>query len=178
MKWEAAGGLVGGKPVICGGKNGFGYTDASANCYEHDQAANTWTHSLTMPQKRRGMAAVSIDDDTLWLSGGYKMTQYTQTQGTGYNYKAGQAAVSTGQNMFPARVFHCIVKISETQYFTGGTGWTGNFKRNFLYNGNPGVPAGSWTELPQLSQGRNTPFCGLVTRSNGVQEVEDCTVFI
>ena len=174
MLSESAGGFVGGKPVICGGRNGPAYRDGSASCYEYDIATSTWVLTATIPDHRRGMASVQIDDDTLWMSGGIKLTSSAvSTQKTGYNYNAGSSPIlTTGQGFtFPGRVYHCMVKISDTQYFLAGTGYTGQFRRNFIFNGDPSIPMGSWTELPQLAEGRNTPFCGLVTRGNGVQEV-------
>ena len=107
------------------------------------------------------MAFWWIQDDTIYAD-----------KGTGYNYQAGPPVTLTnGMSMSPSRVFHCIVKISDDTYFTGGTGWTGNFKKCFILNGDPSITSGTWTQLPDLAEGRNTPFRGLVTRSNGVQEV-------
>ena len=64
----AAGGILGGKPLICGG-----LVELASNliptdeCYIFDGA--TWTFFTSMNFKRQGAIAVPMDEKNLWILG-------------------------------------------------------------------------------------------------------------
>ena len=65
---EAAGGFVGGKPLICGGWDMATESPTSA-CYSHDPATNVWIPHMSLHTARYRHASVNMGD-ALWLTGG------------------------------------------------------------------------------------------------------------
>ena len=64
----AAGGSLGGKPLICGGLvKSAGNLIPTDNCYIFDGA--TWSFFISMNFKRQGAIAVAMDEETLWILG-------------------------------------------------------------------------------------------------------------
>ena len=64
----AAGGILGGKPVICGGIVESASNPIPTNaCYMYDGA--TWSFFTNMIHKRQGAIGVPMDEKTLWVLG-------------------------------------------------------------------------------------------------------------
>ena len=60
----AAGGIVDGVPMVCGGHNYGGGVGPQSDCYSLQ--SNTWTHSASMTSGRSGLSAVPLNGG-LWV---------------------------------------------------------------------------------------------------------------
>ena len=60
-RWTTMGGLLDGKPLICGG-----VYPPSAECYQYDQ---TWNPTIQMNKERGAAGYVTMNDGSLWITG-------------------------------------------------------------------------------------------------------------
>ena len=101
---SAAGGVVNGSPIICGGwKSGVGLTDS---CHRFDRSANSWKLHSNMKSKREGHASTVVNN-ALFITGGHDGSSRLAT--TEYIYANG--TVQSGPNLPKARNGHCSVQI-------------------------------------------------------------------
>ena len=68
----AAGGIVDGVPMVCGGHNYGGGVGPQSDCYSLQ--SNTWTHSASMTSGRSGLSAVPLNGG-LWVIIFFKIYQ-------------------------------------------------------------------------------------------------------
>ena len=74
----AAGGLLGGKPLICGGLVESGSNPIPTDeCYIYE--ANSWIFFTSMNHKRQGTMGVTVDEKTFWIIG-KEFSAYLLTQ--------------------------------------------------------------------------------------------------
>ena len=157
----ATGGLIGETVIICGGgyHNGYNYTIYD-ECYSlTSEKATLVTH---MSVERRSAASIVLDDNILWVTGGYSgafhlaSTEYVTVTGT-----------MLGPNLPQALVDHAMVAINKTcSMVIGGISadyststYFNEQNRTFYYDHNEG----EWITGPSLMQARMNQAAGIVT---------------
>ena len=154
----ATGGLIGDTVIICGGA-GDDYVD---ECYSlTSEKATLVTH---MSVQRGWSASIVINDNTLWVTGGYGGGYLSG--GTYYNggYLASTEYVTvTGSMPGPdlpfAFGFHAMVAINSTCSMVIGGYSHGIFASTFFYDHNED----EWINGPSLMQERKAHAAGIVT---------------
>ena len=157
----ATGGLIGETVIICGGgyHNGYNYTIID-ECYSlTSEKATLFTH---MSVERRSAASIVMDDNILWVTGGYSgafhlaSTEYVTVTGT-----------MLGPNLPQALTNHAMVAINKTcSMVIGGISvdyststYFNEQNRTFYYDHNEG----EWITGPSLMQARMNHAAGIVT---------------
>ena len=111
----AAGALVSGVPLICGGMDYYG---PIRDCYAYDRVANRWNFVAGMRIERGSHAAVSISQ-RLWVSGGYIGS--ITTARTEFVHLNGM--VERGPDLPFATADHCMVTLHDGRVMVlGGQG--------------------------------------------------------
>ena len=156
--WGAGGGLLRGKfPLACDGNEDVSIND----CYLYDQDEG-WSKAVVLPAAVEWPGSVVLDEDTLWITGGY------------YNYQANynlSLLVKPFENVAepgPALPYEvmtpCMVKWDDdTVAMIGGSGKPGGGPRTSYYT----FSSGAWQDGPQLLHRRNVPACASMTLSSG-----------
>ena len=150
--WGATGGLIGDTVIICGGRDSdFNYVD---ECYSlTSEKATLVTH---MSVGREDAASIVLNDNTLWVTGGYggpdggwiASTEYVKMTGT-----------MPGPDLPMALHGHAMVAINNTCSMVIG-GYSGGYSAStFYYDHNEG----EWTTGPSLMQARSLHAAGIVT---------------
>ena len=145
----ATGGLIGDIVIICGGYNGPLYVN---ECYSlTSEKATLVTH---MSVGREYAASIVINDNTLWVTGGYyggylSSTEYVKMTGT-----------MPGTDLPMALWYHAMVAINNTcSMVIGGLSSGGTSTSTFYYDHNEG----EWTTGPSMMQARKNHAAGIVT---------------
>ena len=97
----SAGGLVNGKPLICGGYS----IGPTAACYQYDFSTNWWKEFAYLDSKEKGHASVQVPSG-LWFSGGY-------LKGWKTKFVYANGSVFAGPNLPEKRVNHCMVNLKD-----------------------------------------------------------------
>ena len=147
--YGATGGLFGDTVIICGG-GGYNYVD---ECYSlTSEKAKLVTH---MSFARYGAASIVLDDNTLWVTGGYNhggslaSTEYVTVTGT-----------MSGPYLPMAIYGHAMVAINKTcSMVIGGGNYYYYSSSTFFYDRNEG----EWINGPSLMQARKWHAAGIVT---------------
>ena len=146
---DATGGLIEDTVIICGGLDDSG--NAVDKCYSMTsyEKATLVTH---MSVGRSSAASIVINDDTLWVTGGYiASTEYVTLT------KAIQ-----GPDLPMALYAHAMVAINSTCSMVIGGGEDGTwhiFPLTYFYDHNEG----EWINGPSLMQAREQHAAGIVT---------------
>ena len=144
--WGATGGLIGDTVIICGGYDGDGFVD---ECYSlTSEKATLVTH---MSVGRYHAASTVINDNTLWVTGGYgstASTEYVSVTGT-----------MLGPDLPMALEFHAMVAINSTCSMVIGGEQDYTSASTFFYDHNEG----EWINGPSLMQARAWHAAGIVT---------------
>ena len=69
------GGVVNGKPLVCGGDSGKHTDDWHWSCSIFDK--DTWRYLTTLNVKKSGFAGIIVND-SLWITGGCKFRRDDQ----------------------------------------------------------------------------------------------------
>ena len=149
----ATGGLIGDTVIICGGYNGPLYVN---ECYSlTSEKATLVTH---MSVGREDAASIVLNDNTLWVTGGYggpdggwiASTEYVKMTGT-----------MPGPDLPMALYYHAMVAINNTcSMVIGGEDQNLVYSAStFYYDHNEG----EWTTGPSLMQTRHYHAAGIVT---------------
>lgn len=145
----ATGGMIGEKPVICGG---FPFTN---QCYV--MTANK-SQFLTNMTSNRGYATSVNHQDYLWITGGYKdntnlisSTEKIKSDGTKMQ----------GPNMPMPLTGHAMININKTftMIIGGESTEIDASKKTFYFN----HKTQNWTDGPHLNVGRSNFAAGIVT---------------
>ena len=148
--WGATGGLIGDTVIICGGDDGDSFID---ECYSFtSEKAKLVTH---MSFARYGAASIVLDDNTLWVTGGYNTSILASTE-----YVTLTETID-GPDLPLALAHHAMVAINSTcSMVIGGYGEEVEHSAStFYYDRNEG----EWITGPILIQGRNRHAAGIVT---------------
>jgi hypothetical protein len=143
----ATSGLIGGTVIICGGWD-VSYVD---ECYSlTSEKATLVTH---MSVWRKNAASIVIDDNTLWVTGGYggylASTEYVTMTGT-----------MLGPDMPMGLSGHAMVAINSTcSMVIGGVSNGYYYASTFFYDRNEE----EWITGPSLIQAREDHAAGIVT---------------
>ena len=149
--YGATGGLIGDTVIICGGW-GTGNGSHVDECYSLTSEKATLVTQMSVG---RGYAAsVVVNDNKLWVTGGYggASTEYVTATGT-----------MPGPDLPTTLTHHAMVAINSTCSmviggFTGGSSFSYSIS-TFFYNHNEG----DWINGPSLIQGREWHAAGIVT---------------
>ena len=146
----ATGGLIGDTVIICGGYDGGSYVD---ECYSlTSEKATLVTH---MSVGRYSAASIVLNDNTLWVTGGYyygslASTEYVTVTGT-----------MLGPDLPMTLSHHAMVAINSTcSMVIGGGGQEGGiWPLTYFYDHNDG----EWLNGSSLMQARYTHAAGIIT---------------
>ena len=146
----ATGGVIGDTVIICGGWGGFAFLD---ECYSlTSEKATLFTH---MSVGRECAAGIVINDNTLWVTGGWyngylASTEYVTVTGT-----------MLGPDLPIALSYHAMVAINRTcSMVIGGYSMPNGYSPStFFYDHNEE----KWINGPSLIQARDGHAVGIVT---------------
>ena len=102
----AAGGVIGGMPVFCGGKTSSGEESA---CYAYNNTLDSWTLLANMAVSRRN-AAAAVVNGALWVTGGYN-TADSYLASSEFIFPNG--TTSDGPDIPEDRIKHCMVTMHD-----------------------------------------------------------------
>ena len=151
---RATGGLIGDTVIICGGFAGAG--DDVDECYSLTSEKATLVTYMSVG--RWYAASIVINDDTLWVTGGYAggyddggilaSSEYVRMSGT-----------MSGSDLPIALARHVMVAINNTCTMVIG-GYSESYTAStFYYDHNEG----EWTTGPSLMEARDGHAAGIVT---------------
>jgi hypothetical protein len=151
---RATGGLIGDTVIICGGYGGYTLVDT---CYSlTSEKVTIVTH---MSVVRFGAASIVINDNTLWVTGGYNYDGGENLNSTEYVTVTG---TMLGPDLPMAIEGHAMVAINSTcSMVIGGLSFPffDDFALTFFYD----RIEGEWINGPSLIQGRYWHAAGIVT---------------
>ena len=146
----AAGGLVNGFPIICGGNSDYSEV-LLESCFKFDRNSNAWKLHSYMNYKRYGHAGTVVKD-ALFITGGWDdgsklyTTEYIHSNGT----------VESGPNLPVAREGHCSVTLHDGKVMILGASSPPALSRNVIIMD----PAdNSFSTGPSLSYDRDQAAC-------------------
>ena len=158
--FDAAGGIVDGKPLICGGysmhkrQTGPGFIiKERSECYIHHKSSNSWRLHCKMQQKRSYHTSVPIKDG-LWLTGG----RYGNRKLKSSEFVFANGSVAPGPDLPNWFWHHCVVDLSGGKYMIIGMRDTSNrWEKNdvIIYDSN----SGSFRDGPSLLVRRSFQAC-------------------
>ena len=150
----AIGGLVGDTVIICGGKADNGYFVNECYSLTSEKA----THVTHMSVGRRSAASIVINDNTLWVTGGYKYDgEYLAFASTEYVTVMG---TMSGPDLPMALDSHAMVAINSTcSMVIGGFSNNNNSALTFFYD----RIEGEWVNGPSLIKARKNHAAGIIT---------------
>jgi len=125
--YRAAGGVLNGHPVICGGWTGTKNGDESA-CYRHVHYLNEWTLLGNLNTARHRHASALLNGD-LWMTGGYNRSDNTGLASTELVSQDG--TISDGTPLPVARSRHCMVTLHDGRVMILG-GMPGSVRKSVL----------------------------------------------
>ena len=121
----AAGGVVNGSPIICGGYIGSG--ERTDSCHRFDRNANSWKLHSSMKSKRSWHASTVVNN-ALFITGGHDGSSRLAT--TEYIYANG--TVQSGPNLPEARSSHCGVTLHDGKVMILGASYRSSLRRNVI----------------------------------------------
>ena len=146
----AAGGVVNGSPIICGG-----YTiraEQIDTCHRFDRNSNSWKLHSIMTSKRQ-VHVSTVVKNALFITGGWDGSRLATTE---YIYANG--TVVSGPNLPEARSDHCSVTLHDGKVMILGASYRSSLRRNVIIMD----PAdNSFTTGPSMSYGRDRAGCTL-----------------
>jgi len=148
---KAAGGVVNGSPIICGGDRYIG--GPTDSCHRFDRNANSWKLHSTMSSGRSSHGSTLVKD-ALFITGGYDGSIYLAN--TEYIYANG--TVQSGPNLPLARRGHCSVTLHDGKVMILGAYYPSSLNRNVIIMD----PAdNTFATAPSLSYKREHAACTL-----------------
>ena len=121
----AAGGVVNGSPIICGGVRNSGKTTDS--CHRFDRNSNSWKRHSSMTSRRNGHASTVVKN-SLFITGGHDSSSRLVT--TEYIYADGTA--QRGPNLPEAIYGHCSVTLHDGKVMILGADFRSSLERNVI----------------------------------------------
>ena len=107
----ASGGILNGKPLICGGIVALEKSTIATNqCYVYNATSLTWSLFANMNHKRYGASGITLDNERFLIMGGsgqtnaYSTSEYILSNGT---VVAGPVTPYIGLE------WHCIVRLDD-----------------------------------------------------------------
>ena len=144
----AAGGVINGTPIICGGYSSGGIIRDS--CYVFDKSKNSWKFHCSLMSKR-SHHGFTVLKDALFITGGYYGSFLASSE---YIYANG--TVESGPNLPEARHEQCMVTLHDGKVMILGAG--SSLRKNvMILDPNSNL----YTTGPSLSYGRNLAACTL-----------------
>ena len=146
----AAGGVVNGSPIICGGQ--IRTKEQIESCHRFDWNSNSWKLHSNMTSRRYSHASTVVKN-ALFITGGYDSSELATTE---YIYANG--TVQSGPNLPFGRDGHCSVTLHDGKVMILGASYPSSLKRNVIIMD----PAhNSFTRGPSLSYERVNAACTL-----------------
>ena len=176
----AIGGLIGEKPVICGGlkthnDEDYGFTQTiESECYQKSNDEWNAHHNLNCP--RWGASSVMVNKDAMWIFGGNTDTESPEeckdVSKTSEVYKSNNGgSFELATNLPESMVYSCAVNIDENHIFI-----VNGFDQNYegfsrAYIVDVSTEPFSFQPLPHLEKVRSQAACGIIsypsTEENG-----------
>ena len=149
----ATGGLIGDTVIICGGYTGDSFPD---ECYSLTSKKTTLVNHMSIGKS--DAASIVLNDNTLWVTGGWNNPYNFIMASNEYFTMAGTIL---GPDLPIGFSSHAMVAINSTwSMVIGGSSYSGGCSAlTFLYDHNEG----KWTTGPSLMQGRRHHAAGIVT---------------
>ena len=158
--YHTMGALIQGSPIVCGGHY---QKSVYASCYSYSINNNTWTETFSLNTPRFVPTAVALSDSEFWITGGESRNGELLDTIEVYSPENGLSFSSI--RLPQATRGHSLVKINSTSLFlTGGEGVT---ESAWILD----VSSQEWIAQEPIDFSREGSFAGLVTRSNGEQEI-------
>ena len=155
--YGAAGGVINGSPIICGGNSGSprSLRNLQGSCYIFDKNENTWKLHCNM-KSRRVQPAISVVKGTLFVSGGggdgddLTSTEIIYSNGT----------VESGPHFPGKRHGHCMVTLPDGKVMIIGAASPNPINRNAVII-DPANTNNSYTDVPSTNYIRKRAACAL-----------------
>ena len=153
----ATGGLIGDTVIICGGSDSGSFDVSLRNYVDECYSLTSEKTALVthMSIGREDAASIVINDNTLWVTGGYNVnggylasTEYVTVTGT-----------MPGPDLPMANNAHAMVAINSTCSMVIGGSSNDYYALTFFYDHNEG----EWINGPSLMQARYSHAAGIVT---------------
>ena len=139
--------FIDGNVVICGGF----YND---DCFTYSFVNDAWTKVASLPEPRHYPAAVMVDEDTWWITGGRSGSDYWDST---IVYKDG--IITPGPDLPYQSEFHCLVKLNSTHILLNGGYYKGQtWASTYIFE----WTTKTWTQLGDMETRRRGHTCGLV----------------
>ena len=150
---QAAGGLLQGKPLICGGRHSYtaNTKGAVSACYLHNSSINDWVHFTSLHTSRSRHASASVEG-ALWMTGGLD-SGHKRLKSTEFVH--GNGSVLQGPDLPSPRSGHCMVDLKDGRVMI--IGGTPTFKEVLIYH----QSNRSFVHAANLSNGRSSFACAL-----------------
>jgi hypothetical protein len=145
----ATGGLIGDSVIICGGRGNYSNFD---ECYSLTSEKATLVTNMFVG--RFYAASIVLNDDTLWVTGGYAGLFYIAS--TEYVTEAG---TMLGPDLPMTLCYHAMVAINSTCSMVIGGISTVYSALTFFYDHNKA----EWITGPSLMQARGDHAAGIIT---------------
>ena len=154
---DPVGAFFGGKPIVCGGREGSGST---GDCFEYEVSRGIWLGTNGLLTPRRGASATIIDSTQWWITGGADndgtLLDTTEIRST-------QLFDSYGPLMPEGNAYHCFVKVDADRYILIG-GEAGDSV--YLYDTQEANPK-FHRKASFPGAARDLESCGIATNNNG-----------
>jgi hypothetical protein len=124
--FHAAGGVVNGSPIICGGYRNIP-SQETESCHRFDRNSNSWKWHSSM-KSRRSLHVSTVVKNALFITGGWDGSRDLAT--TEYIYANG--TVQSGPNLPEARWGHCSVTLHDGKVMILGAGLLSSLYRNVI----------------------------------------------
>ena len=144
----AAGGVINGSPIICGGTSGPHHQ----TCYRFEKITNSWKLHCSM-ESARAYHATSIVNGALFVTGGLNGGNMASTE-----FIHANGNVTSGTNLPVARYGHCMVTLHDGKVMIlGAANPTSQRKNVIIYD----PEDNTYTNGPSMSYERRDSGCTL-----------------
>ena len=113
MTEGSVGTVIRGRPLICGGRFDGDYYD---ECFAYDRISDTWVIMPRMLEARAFASAVSVNEETWWITGGVNEV--------GGNLSSTEilrdGVFSRGPELPEGLAKHCVAFLNESHVFLAG----------------------------------------------------------
>jgi len=127
----AAGGVVNGRPIVCGGEPyiQYSYSTYISSCYIHNKLKDTWEFLTDLSGEKGDMAATPLNG-SLWITGGTIFSEsslrYSPYASTEYIHPDGSKV--SGPDLPEPRYAHCAATLDDERVIIMGGKVNGEYQ--------------------------------------------------